>query len=129
MPKDIASDECCMDAQFGHQYEYSIVGENGSLHFLPLQGICRIYRHEPQKNGSMLQRFSRTVKFPNYNEAIHNGNAQMAQFLEAVGGESPSFSDPRDALQTHLVCFAAAEALQTELPVSSKLVFETAAMI
>lgn len=105
------------DPTLGHQYEYSIVGENGSLHFLPLQGTCRIYRHEPQGNGAVFQRLSRTVDFPDYSEAIHNGGNQMVLFLEMLRGERPPIMEPRDALQSHLVCFAARQAQISEQPV------------
>jgi len=107
-----------LEPQFGHQYEYSIVGENGALHFLPLQGVCRIYRHEPQENGAVVQRLVRSVDFPDYAEAIHNGDSQMSLFLEMVGGSRLPTILPHDALQTHRVCFAADEALRSESPVS-----------
>jgi len=123
MPEKAESKNDYINPQFGHQYEYSIVGENGSLHYLPLKGMCRIYRHEPQEDGKVMQRLSRTVEFPSFSEAIHNGKAQMARFLEVMRGNRPPLIDPRDALQTHLVCFAAAEALESEFPVSPKIVY------
>lgn len=103
--------------ELGHQYEYSIVGEAGSLHFLPLQGVCHIYRHELQNDGAVFQRLSRTVEFPNYSEAIHNGGNQMTLFLEMLAEKRPPIVEPCDALQSHLVCFAARQAQVSGQPV------------
>lgn len=118
MPDKIEfSSEDYTDPAFGHQYEYSIVGENGSLHFLPLQGICRVYRHELQNDGAVFQRLSRTVNFSDLSEAIHNCSKQMALFMEMLRGERPPIMQPRDALQSHLVCFAARQAQTSGYPV------------
>lgn len=113
-----------LDPENGHQYEYSLVGENGSLHFLPIQQICRIYRHELQPGGEVFQKLTRTVRFDTFAEAIHNGEGQMAAFLAYLRGERDALIEPRDALQTHLVCFAGEEALASEQAVTPPITFE-----
>ncbi|HWL52731.1 MAG TPA: Gfo/Idh/MocA family oxidoreductase [Chthoniobacteraceae bacterium] len=106
--------------EFGHQYEYSVVGEKGSLHFLPLQGLCHIYRHERQPDGALYQRMHRTLdytRFKSHHPTIHNTTDAIANFIASVRGEREPSLLPEDALRTHLTCYAAEEALASGRPV------------
>ncbi len=123
MPDSQSDPHLHLEPQFGHQYEYSIVGENGSLHYLPMQHICHLYRHELQPDGQMQQRLTRSIEFADSHAAIHDGTTQIRQFIQWLRGERGPLIEPRDALQTHMVCFAGYEALQSGQPVSPRQVF------
>jgi predicted dehydrogenase len=104
------------EPEFGHQYEYSVTGENGSLHFLPLQKVCRIYRHEYRPDGAVWQRTHRVIDYSEYadhNPLIHDTSSEMRHFVEMIRGERAPSIPPWDALQTHRVCFAAQRALES----------------
>jgi len=106
--------------EYGHQYEFSFVGENGSLHFLPLKKVCHLYTHELRPDGAVWQRLSRTIdysRFADHKPTIHNTGDEVAEFVAMVLGERGEAIAPRDALMTHLVCFAAQEALEKGVPV------------
>ncbi len=117
---DPASHEDLLKEEFGHQYEYSLVGTKGSLRYLPLKGLLYLYRHEVQPDGSLWQRLDAsqdTGEFPDHKSAIHNVAVEIDEFLEAVVGNRAESLDPEDALKTHLVCFAAEKALRSRRPV------------
>jgi|GEM_PF-1334114 len=119
-PADPAGDEEFLKEKFGHQYEYSLVGTKGSLHYLPLKGRLYRYRHEIQSDGSLWQRLDASQdigEFPDHKAGIHNTAVEIDEFLDAVLGNRAESLDPEDALKTHLVCFAAEEALRSRRPV------------
>lgn len=107
------------DPQWGHQYEYSLTGEKGSLYFIPLQRKVFLYRHELQKDGSLRQRLVETMDFsnhPDHRELIHDTSTGISDFLSAASENRDTNIAPEDALQTHLACYAAQEALDSKRP-------------
>jgi predicted dehydrogenase len=118
---DPASRQSLYEPALGHQYEYSVTGENGSLHFLPLQKVCRIYRHEHRPDGAVWQRTHRVIdygEFADHGPLIHDTSNEIRHFVEMIRGDRAPSIAPRDALQTHLVCFAARQALASGRPVT-----------
>lgn len=109
-----------LNEEFGHQYEYTVVGTKGALRYLPIKGLLYKYRHEAQPDGSLWQRLDLSQdpgEFPDHKTGIHNTAVEIDEFMEAVIGDRIEVLDPEDALKTHLVCFAAEEALRRRRPV------------
>ncbi len=123
VPPDEDYESGIADRRYGHQYEYSLIGENGALYYEAPQDTCHLYRHLHRADGSTVQELVRTVRFSNFSQAIHNGDAQMTEFLEHIAGKRPPLIDPCDALQTHLVCYAAWDALESGCPKSPETIF------
>jgi predicted dehydrogenase len=118
--EDPLGNDCLRDEKLGHQYEYSLIGTKGAVRYLPLKGQCNLYRHELQPDGSFWQRLVprfETMEFSDQKESIHNVKAEIGDFLDAVTGDGCGSLDPDDALKTHLVCYAAEEALRCRRPV------------
>jgi len=125
MPDDFSysnptASEEYLKEKYGHQYEYTVVGTKGSLYYLPIKGLLYRYRHEIQPDGSLWQRLDPsqdTKEFPDHKAGIHNSAVEIDEFLDAVLGNRIERLDPEDSLKTHLVCFAAEEALRSRRPV------------
>jgi predicted dehydrogenase len=117
---DPAGHDQLLEKKLGHQYEYSLIGTRGALRFLPLEGIFFLYRHELQPDGSFWQRLDEGFDsggLSDHKTSTHNVQAEIGEFLDCIVHGRVGDLDPEDALRTHLVCFAAEEALLHRQPV------------
>jgi len=106
--------------QYGHQYEYTLVGTQRALRFLPMRRVLYVYRHERQTTGEIWQRLERVVDFSQthtLHDVAHDTTTEMDEFLTAAREGRDTHITPDDALQTHLVCLAAQKALDDGVPV------------
>lgn len=105
------------DLKNGWQYEVSLMGTRGSLFVRAEEGKISVYRHEPQPNGEFWQRLVREIDFTgaDHLEQFHDVESELRIFVRAVvAGRRATHLTPRDALGTHLACFAAMKSLFRE---------------
>jgi predicted dehydrogenase len=108
------------EEQYGHQYETSLVGTVRALRYLPINRVLYVYRHERQPDGAIWQRLERVNDFSkthSLHDVAHDTTTEIDEFLTAARAGQDTHLTPEDALQTHLVCFAAARALAERMPV------------
>ena len=102
-------DDECYEEQYGHQYEYSILGTKGSLRYKPLRGSrLFVYGFEGEGEGwDCVLRRTEDFSHISYNEQIHGSDRR--EFIDAVMEGRDTYITPEDSLRTHEVCFAVEE--------------------
>jgi len=112
---EVWTDEVGYAEPYGHQYEYSITGTKGALRLVPLKGKLFVLRHVRDEHDNFVSRLKRVEDFSHLDlhQLIHDTTTEVDNFIEAVRSSSDTNITPEDALKTHLVCFAAQEALDS----------------
>lgn len=112
---EVWTDEIGYSEPFGHQYEFSITGTKGALHFRPLKGQLYVMEHDPPGGASFTQSLKRTEDLSHLpmHKLIHDTATEVDNFIDAVCEGRDTNLTPEDALNTHLVCYAGQQALDT----------------
>jgi predicted dehydrogenase len=102
-----------MDPVYGHQFEYTLVGEKRSIWVRMLAKQISVFQREPSKaNGMALVRIEDFSRQP-IHDLVHNTHVEDHAFVANIcEGRGPTI-DPEDALRTHLVSFAIEQSAAT----------------
>jgi predicted dehydrogenase len=103
-----------MDPVFGHQFEYTIIGEKRSLWVRMMSKQISVFERQPDKDDGMAMIRIEDYGRQKIGDLVHDSKTEDIAFLENVRSGSQSTITPDDALRTHLVTFAIERSVATE---------------